>query len=200
MEELPVVKPPYLPPKEVGVPEYTLVLDLDETLIHYSDRIEAEKEEAKNNNLGGNEIKEDDDWCFYVRPGLNTFLTNMAKSYELVIYTAAMRDYASYFMSKIDPNEQIKHILCREHCQIHRGNTEPSDPSIDDEAQKAFYAAKDLRLIGRDLNKTLIIDNLAENFKFTTPDNGIHIEDFTGDMDDCELGRLGLFLERLVKN
>ena len=100
-----MVKPPYLPPKEVGVPEYTLVLDLDETLIHYSDRIEAEKEEAKNNNLGGNEIREDDDWCFYVRPGLNTFLTNMAKSYELVIYTAAMRDYASYFMSKIDPNE-----------------------------------------------------------------------------------------------
>ena len=55
-------------------------------------------------------------------------------------------------------------------------------------------------MIGRDLKKTLIIDNLAENFKFTTPDNGIHIEDFTGDMDDCELGRLGLFLERLVKN
>jgi len=53
--------------------------------------------------MGDNEIREDDDWCFFVRPGLNTFLKNMAKSYELVIYTAAMRDYASYFMSKIDP-------------------------------------------------------------------------------------------------
>lgn len=123
----------------------------------------------------------------------------MNKSYELVIYTAAMRDYANYFMQKIDPDEMIQHILCREHCQIHRGNAD-ADPNLSQEAANSFYAAKDLRLIGRDLEKTLIIDNLAENFKFTTPDNGIHIEDFVGDMDDCELGRLGLFLEKLVRN
>ena len=36
-EKLPKVKPPYLPPKALGMSPYTLVLDLDETLIHFED-------------------------------------------------------------------------------------------------------------------------------------------------------------------
>jgi len=35
--ELPLVKAPYLQPKGKGVSKYTLVLDLDETLVHYYD-------------------------------------------------------------------------------------------------------------------------------------------------------------------
>jgi len=33
---------------------------------------------------------------------------------------------------------------------------------------------KDISKIGRDLNKTIIVDNMAENFKLQ-PDNGIYI-------------------------
>jgi TFIIF-interacting CTD phosphatase-like protein len=43
--------------------------------------------------------------------------------------------------------------------------------------------SKDLRLIGRELNRTIIIDNLSENFRLT-PDNGIHISDFCGEFED----------------
>jgi len=92
---LPEVIPPYLPKKMPGEREYTLVLDLDETLIHYSEGI-VNSDQTGNNNLGDNQINED--WCFYMRPGLPSFLRTMAEHYELVLYTAAMRDYAMYFL------------------------------------------------------------------------------------------------------
>ena len=69
----------------------------------------------------------------------------MSKYYELVLYTAATREYADYFLRIIDQKGLFaeNNILTREHCQFE-----------DD------YAIKDLRLIGRDLRKTIIIDNL----------------------------------------
>jgi len=38
LDALPEVHPPYLPEKDECAPKYTLVLDLDETLIHYSEK------------------------------------------------------------------------------------------------------------------------------------------------------------------
>jgi TFIIF-interacting CTD phosphatase-like protein len=49
-----------------------LVLDLDETLVHY----------FENGSQG----------MFNVRPGVDEFLTEMNKHYEVVIFTAAMQD------------------------------------------------------------------------------------------------------------
>ena len=62
---------------------------------------------------------------------------------------------------------------------------------------------KDLRLLGRDINKTIIIDNLSENFDSTCPDNGIEIKSWYGDNPfhtDCELLKLIPFLQLIVKN
>ncbi len=51
--------------------EYTLVLDLDETLLHYFEKSEIEGE-------------------LRIRPGADNFLKVMAEHYEIVIFTAAM--------------------------------------------------------------------------------------------------------------
>jgi len=45
----------------------------------------------------------------------------------------------------------------------------------------------------------IIIDNLAENFNQTTPDNGIWVESWYDDMDDKVLGLLIPFLIDIVK-
>jgi len=54
-------------------------------------------------------------------------------------------------------------------------------------------------MIGRDLKKTIIIDNLKENYDSTCPNNGIEIESWYGDdMDDKELIKLIPFLKAIV--
>jgi len=63
---------------------FTLVLDLDETLIHF--RID------KNNENKG---------LLRIRPGLNAFLKEMYNIYELVIFTASTQDVIYHFLMKI---------------------------------------------------------------------------------------------------
>ena len=74
----PLVTPdaPYLPEMESNR-EYCLVLDLDETLVHYFE-------------VGS-------EGTFLIRPGCDQFLTEMAEIYEVVIFTAAMQDVSANY-------------------------------------------------------------------------------------------------------
>jgi hypothetical protein len=56
-------------------------------------------------------------------------------------------------------------------------------------------------LLGRDIKKTIIIDNMAENFMSTCPLNGIKIMDWYGDnLEDTELLKLIPFLKAIAIN
>lgn len=153
-------KSPYLPEKPMDEKEYTLVLDLDETLIHFV-------EDPPNNH-------------FKTRPGAHEFLEEMSHYYEIVIFTAGMKDYADWVLDQLDTDRLIKHRLYRSHVKI-----------------EGFSLIKDLESIGRNLKKTLIIDNLPENFK-KQPDNGIFIKTWYDDMTDTCLYDLIPLLKRLV--
>lgn len=61
----------YLPPKQCEQ-ELTLVLDLDETLVHY--------------------VEDSEKAFIQVRPGAEEFLEEMAMFYEIIIFTAALKD------------------------------------------------------------------------------------------------------------
>ena len=120
---------PYLPLYDHK--EFTLVLDLDETLGHFDGK------------------------TFLVRPGAEDFLNQMSKHYELVLFTAGSEKYANLAMKIIDPNGLISLRLYRQH-------------TID-------AKVKDLFTLGRDIDKTIIIDNAKISFE-KQPDNGIVVE------------------------
>lgn len=96
-EELQVIDPPYLPPltEKEQAKTYTLVLDLDETLAHYHE-------------IG--------DQCrFLIRPGAHKFLEEMYQYFEIVVFTAAIQDYADWALDQLDPTGYIKYRLYRQH-------------------------------------------------------------------------------------
>ena len=84
--------PPYLPDKDILESQYTLVLDLDETLIHFvSSNDLDELNQAENDKDGLNDLEEgENDFFYMIRPFCNKFLQELSKYFEIVIYTAAM--------------------------------------------------------------------------------------------------------------
>jgi Dullard-like phosphatase family protein len=91
------VKPPFLPPLDSKKYTYTLVLDLDETLVHY--------------------IEEESRAYVQVRPYADYFLNEMSKYFELVIFTAAAEDYADIVLNELDKNKVINYKLYRKHTE-----------------------------------------------------------------------------------
>ena len=58
---------------------------------------------------------------------------------------------------------------------------------------------KDLSKLGRDLNRTIIIDNSYKNFALQ-PDNGIYITSFYEDENDLELQEMTELLVHIAKS
>ena len=81
---------------------YTLVLDLDETLIHFK---------ANPNNEESGTIK--------IRPYLYQFLDKIKKYYELVVFTAATQEYADPIINALEANKKyFDYRLYRDHTII----------------------------------------------------------------------------------
>ena len=100
-----IPKEPYLPPINPKY-KYTLILDLDETLVHY--------------------ISDNDSAYIQIRPGTEDFLIELSIYYELVIFTAALQKYADLVINSIDPNGVVKYRLYRQHT-ISIGNSNIKD-------------------------------------------------------------------------
>jgi CTD small phosphatase-like protein 2 len=120
---------------------------------------------------------------FRLRPGCLAFLRALAHPYyEIVVFTAASQDYADFILNVLDPERQlILHRLYRQHTLV---------------TEEGIYL-KDLSRLGRDLSKTIIIDNIRENFERQDA-NGIEIKTWIGDPHDRELDVIAGFLRGVV--
>jgi RNA polymerase II subunit A small phosphatase-like protein len=76
----------------------TLVLDLDETLVHSSFVFMAGAQIKIPINVDGYECNV----YVAVRPGAQYFLEEVSKNYEVIIYTASISKYAEPLMNTLD--------------------------------------------------------------------------------------------------
>eukprot|EP00761_Pharyngomonas_kirbyi_P003028 gb/GECH01003032.1/.p1 GENE.gb/GECH01003032.1/~~gb/GECH01003032.1/.p1 ORF type:complete len:368 (+),score=85.13 gb/GECH01003032.1/:1-1104(+) len=154
----------------------TLVLDLDETLVHSSFKPVAGADFIIPIYIDGVEHK------VYVckRPGVDQFIRDTAEKYELVIFTASLKKYADAVVDRLDPHGLVDCRLFREHCTIHNGNY-----------------VKDLARLGRELKHSIIIDNSPVSY-YLQPENAIPITSWFDDPSDTELIDMIPFLSQIA--
>ena len=119
------------------------------------------------------------------RPFLDAFLARMSGSCELVVFTAAVPMYANPVLDRLEGGKEhrgslFRHRLYRQAC-----------------LQQSGFFLKDLSVLGRDLARTVLVDNNNVCF-LPQPENGVPIESFYDDERDDELPKIGDLLERLM--
>lgn len=163
--------------KEQGARKVTLVLDLDETLVH------STTEQCDDYDFTFPVFFDLKEHMVYVRkrPHLHMFLQKMAEMFEVVIFTASQSVYADQLLDILDPEKKLfSRRYFRESCVF----------------TNTSYT-KDLTVVGVDLAKVVIIDNTPQVFQLQV-NNGIPIESWFSDDSDEALPQLIPFLETLA--
>ncbi|CAH8353198.1 unnamed protein product [Eruca vesicaria subsp. sativa] len=153
----------------------TIVLDLDETLIHSS----MEKPEVPYDFVVKPEI-DGQMLTFFVikRPGVDDFLKKIGEKYQIVVFTAGLREYASLVLDQLDPERRlISRSFYRDACSEIDGRL-----------------VKDLGFVMRDLRRVVIVDDNPNAYALQ-PENALPIKPFCDDLKDVELRKLGEFFE-----
>lgn len=167
-----------LPRKKGFLNKKTVVFDLDETLIHCSEKssgnyIKIPLSPEGEMRMGVN-----------IRPFAKEMLSSLRNDYEVLIFTASHKAYADRVLDLLDPaHELIHHRLYRDSCILIDG-----------------VHIKDLRILAnRSLKNIVIVDNTVQSFAFQL-DNGIPIISWYDDVHDRELYKLIHYLKSLANN
>jgi CTD small phosphatase-like protein 2 len=155
----------------------TVLLDLDETLVHCCENPREAQRSITINLPSGDQLEVG----INVRPYALELLTSLSKSFEIIVFTASHKCYADVVLDMLDPvHELIHHRLYRDNCVIVDG-----------------VHIKDLRIItNRKLEDMIIVDNAAYSFAYQL-ENGIPIISWYDDLEDTELMDLAHYLSSI---
>lgn len=162
--------------KEEDGNKKTLVLDLDETLVHSSFNRVDNPDFVIPVEIDGKMM----DVYVQKRPDLDQFLCHVCPKFEVVIFTASLRKYANPLLDLLDPERRMRWRLFRDACSTHKG---------------AYV--KDLCRLGRELADMVIVDNSPLSYIFQ-PENALPISGFIGDPNDNALLSLMPILDVLA--
>ena len=159
----------------------TLVLDLDETLVHSVGEVGDNNGSIPKSDftIQVPQNNSSHDVHVMVRPHVEEFLERMSKRYELVIFTASISKYANPLLNIVDKMGHVPFRLFREHCTL---------------INTAFV--KDLSLLGRDFKDIIILDNNPTAYSLNHY-NGFPIKSWFDDKKDDELLKICPILEFL---
>ncbi|KAI5860162.1 NLI interacting factor-like phosphatase-domain-containing protein [Durotheca rogersii] len=189
---IPRRQPSYLPfepldPKHLK----TLILDLDETLIHSMSKggrmgsghmVEVRLNTTYVGSGGQQSLGPQHPILYYVhkRPHCDEFLRKVCKWFNLVIFTASVQEYADPVIDWLESERKFfSGRYYRQHCTFRHG---------------AFI--KDLSSIEPDLSRVMILDNSPLSYMFHQ-DNAIPIQGWINDPTDNDLLHLVPLLEGL---
>ena len=153
----------------------TLILDLDETLVHSSfkpinyNNVMHKPDIFLNIDFRGNNHN------VYVlkRPYVHEFLKEMNKIYNIIIFTASVKEYANPLLDSLDTEKVIKKRLFREDCCI---------------GETGKYI-KDLKVLNMNLKDLILVDNNPISYSYNIC-NGVPIKTWHYDKTDQELIKL----------
>uniref|UniRef100_A0A8C7R049 protein-serine/threonine phosphatase n=1 Tax=Oncorhynchus mykiss TaxID=8022 RepID=A0A8C7R049_ONCMY len=154
---------PEVTPQDEG--KICVVIDLDETLVHSSFKPISNADFIVPVEIEGTTHQ------VYVlkRPHVDQFLQRMGELFECVLFTASLAKYADPVTDLLDQCGVFGTRLFRESCVFHQG-----------------CYVKDLSRLGRQLNKTLILDNSPASYIFH-PENAVPVVSWFDDLEDTEL-------------
>jgi Dullard-like phosphatase family protein len=157
------VPPEFFYLQQLQGPRNTLVLDLDETLIHATFKRPAQYDFEVNFSIGVAGFR------VYIqkRPGFDQFIQSIAFWFDVYIFTASVPEYAIPVVAKLIPEFPVSNILHRGYCSNVNG-----------------FVAKDLSIFERDLSHIILVDDSPMSFQLQ-PENGLLVPKWTGGKDEA---------------
>lgn len=155
----------------------TVVLDMDETLLHSTVLGEVSTDVAYDSIV--EDMSKENTFGVQVRPRARAFLEFCASHFELVVFTAAAKEYAQPVLDWLIPEHIHAHRLYRDSC-LEVGGT----------------FVKPIDTLGRDLCRVVLVDNNM-CCMLSSPDNGLLIPSFYGGSTDTAIEHVANILTYL---
>jgi TFIIF-interacting CTD phosphatase-like protein len=155
-----------------------IILDLDETLVHVTEHALVWRPHFTVRGYAG-----------YRRPHLDAFFEELRGRYDLAVWTAAGRTYATEVLTEVMPRHaELAFLWCADRC------TEHFDHETRD--RTTIKRVEKVRKQGYDLARVIVVDDSPEKH-LKNYGNLVPVKPFLGDPSDNELPAVARFIHSL---